>query len=105
MQGDDGVKIEVLFFEGCPHYRPTVDMARSVAADLVPDAQVEEVEVRDNEEAERLRFLGSPTIRVDGVDIEPEARSRNDYALSCRLYRGSGMPPRELLEAALGSGV
>ncbi len=98
------MKIEILFFEGCPHHRAAVDLARSVVADLVLDAPVEEVEVRDDDEAKRLRFLGSPTVQVDGVDIEPEARSRTDYAMSCRLYRGSGVPPRELIEAALARG-
>ena len=63
--------------------------------------RVEEVEVRDEADAERLRFIGSPTIRVDGADIEPDAGTRTDFALSCRLYEGSGVPPRELLEAAL----
>jgi hypothetical protein len=95
------VKIEVLFFEGCPNHRRAVELAKSVAADLVPDVRLEEVEVRDPDDAERRRFLGSPTIRVDGEDIEPDARSRTDYAMSCRLYRGSGVPPRELIEAAV----
>lgn len=95
------MKIEVLFFEGCPNHRRAVELAKSVAADLVPDARLEEVEVRDPDDAERRRFLGSPTIRVDGEDIEPDARSRTDYAMSCRLYRGSGVPPRELIEAAV----
>ncbi len=95
------MKIEVLFFEGCPNHRRAVELAKSVAADRVPDARLEEVEVRDPDDAERRHFLGSPTIRVDGEDIEPDARSRTDYAMSCRLYRGSSVPPRELIEAAL----
>jgi hypothetical protein len=78
-----------------------VELAKDVVARLAADARVEEVEVRDIDDAERLRFLGSPTIQVDGVDVEPEARSRSDYAMSCRLYSGSGLPSRELLEAAL----
>ena len=96
--------VEVLFFDGCPNHGPAVDLAKEVVADLVPDVQVEEVEVRDAEDAARLRFLGSPTIRVDGMDIEPEARTRTDFSMSCRLYGSSGLPPRELLEVALGSG-
>ncbi len=93
--------VEVLFFEGCPNYRYALELARNVVARVAPHARVEEVEVRDGDEAVRLRFLGSPTIHVDGVDIEPEARSRTDYAMSCRLYGGSGLPPREMVEAAL----
>ena len=97
--------VEVLFFEGCPNHRAAVDLARRVVAEVAPDARVEEVEVWNNEEAERLRFLGSPTIHIDGVDVEPESRSRADYAMSCRLYRGFGLPPREMIEAALAAAV
>jgi hypothetical protein len=93
--------VEVLFFEGCPNHRPAMELARDVVARVAPHALVEEVEVRNNEEAARLRFLGSPTIHLDGVDIEPEARSRTDYAMSCRVYGGSGLPPCEMIEAAL----
>ena len=94
-------RVEVLFFEGCPNHRPAVELARQVVARVAAHAQVVEVEVRDHEDAGRLRFLGSPTIRVDGVDVEPEARSRTDYAMSCRIYGGSRLPPPEMIEAAL----
>ncbi len=93
--------VEVLFFEGCPNHGPTLDLARDAVARVAPNARIEEVEVRDNEDAARLRFLGSPTIQVDGVDIELEARSRTDYAMSCRIYGRSSMPSREMIEAAL----
>ena len=95
------MKVEVLYFEGCPHHQPTVDLARDVIADVGVDAELREVEVRDHEEATRLRFLGSPSVRVDGVDIEPGARSRKDFAFGCRMYPGSGVPPRSLFVAAL----
>ncbi len=45
------------------------------------------MEVTDPEAAVELRFLGSPTVRVDGVDVEPGAAERRDFALSCRIYR------------------
>ena len=96
--------VEVLFFEGCPNHRRTVELAKDVVARVAPHARVEEVEVRDSDDAARRRFLGSPTVHVDGVDIEPEARSRTDYAMSCRLYGASGLPPREMIEAALAEG-
>lgn len=93
--------VSVLFFEGCPNHGLAAKLAKEVVARVAPQARVEEVEVRDNEDAARLRFLGSPTIHVDGLDIEPEARSRTDYAMSCRIYGGSGLPSREMIEAAL----
>ena len=93
--------VEVLFFEGCPNHRLAVELTRQVVAEVAPDALVKEVEVRDGTEAERLGFLGSPTVRVDGTDIEPEARTRTDFAMSCRVYEASGVPPRDMLVAAL----
>lgn len=70
---------------------------------MQPEIRV--VEVEDVETAERLRFLGSPTIRVDGRDIEPGAGERTDYTLSCRIYRmggeTSGRPDERWLRAAL----
>ena len=97
------MNIQVLYFEGCPNHEPTVSLVREVVAGLDLSAQVEEIEVTTQTDAERLRFLGSPTVQVNGVDMEPSARERTHYALSCRMYNGSGIPPRELLVAALTS--
>ena len=97
------MKIQVLYFEGCPNHLPTVDLARHVVAELGLDAEVEEVEVTSGDDAARLRFLGSPTVLVNGVDIQPSARSRTDFGFSCRTYEGAGVPPREMLLAAVAS--
>lgn len=102
-QGQRHSKISILFFQGCPNHRPTVDAAWAVVSELGLDAEIEEVDVTSPDDVEGLRFLGSPTVRVDGVDIEPGARSRTDYAMSCRLYdTPNGRPSREMLLAALG---
>ncbi len=93
--------IEVLYFEGCPNLGPTVALARDTAAELGIAAEIREVEVRDEADANRHRFLGSPTVRVNGIDIEPEAGARTDYAFGCRLWGASGVPPRELMRSAL----
>ena len=95
------MRIQVLYFDGCQNHRPTVGLVREAVTALGLDAEVEEVQVRDDGDARRLRFLGSPTIHLDGVDIEPQARTRTDYAFSCRMYGHSGVPPRALLEAAM----
>jgi hypothetical protein len=47
---------------------------------------VQIIEVDDQEEAVRRRFVGSPTIRINDYDIEPEAASRSDFGLGCRTY-------------------
>jgi hypothetical protein len=95
------MKIEVLYFSGCPNHEPAVGLVRKVVSDLGLGVQVDEVELRGGDDAQRARFFGSPTIRVNGVDVEPAARSRTDYGFTCRMYGRSGVPPRELIEVAL----
>ncbi len=77
----DSVKIEVLYIGGCCTRRSVVAMAQEVVKALNVDADIEEIQVRSAAAAERLRFVGSPSLRLDRVDIEPSARSRTDYGL------------------------
>jgi hypothetical protein len=98
------MRIRVLYFDGCPEHHPAVELVRQILSDLKVEAQVEETEVQNAEEAEKYRFLGSPTIQVNGVDIEPGAAGRSDYAMSCRMYGASGTPPRKLVEEAIRGG-
>jgi hypothetical protein len=61
--------------------------------------------IQDDDEAQHERFLGSPTIRVDGRDIDPGAAERTDYGLKCRIYQTDtglgGMPPDEWIITAV----
>ncbi len=77
----DFVRIEVLYIRGCGSHRSVVEMAQEVVEELELDADIEEVPVRSASVAERLRFLGSPSMRVDGVDVEPSARLRTKFGL------------------------
>jgi hypothetical protein len=99
------MKIDVLYFDGCPNHLPTTALVRDVVHCLGLDATIREVEVRDADEAAKLRFFGSPTIQVNGQDVDPAARNRADYSFSCRMYGGSGSPPRALVEQALREGA
>jgi hypothetical protein len=71
----------------------------------VPDVRA--VEVTGREDAQERRFLGSPTVRVGGRDIEPDAHERTEYGFGCRVYRTggepSGVPDAELIRAALSA--
>lgn len=95
------MKVQVLYFAGCPNHEATTELMREVARELRLSVDVEEVEVMSAEDAARLRFLGSPSVYVNGVDIEPSARSSVAYAFACRTCDGQGVPPRDLLVAAL----
>ncbi len=95
------MRVAVLYFAGCPNHKPAVDLARQVAAELDLAVEVEEVEIGSRDDVAALRFLGSPTIQVEGLDVEPAARLRTDYGFSCRMYDGRGLPTRETLAQAL----
>lgn len=96
------MNIDILYTEDCPNYRAAIAMVREAVAELNIDADIQEVLVRGPEEARSLHFLGSPSIQVDFVDIEPGASERTDFSYACRTYDGKGLPSRALLIAALG---
>ena len=92
------LSIRILYMSDCPNARPTIDLVRDIVRSRGLDASVEAVVVR---EASRLRFLGSPTVQVDGRDVDPAARGRSDFAMACRLYGSSGVPPSAMIVSAI----
>jgi glutaredoxin len=85
--------VEVLTFEGCPHATAALMLVQHVAAATHRTVELRLVNLEEGETVER-RFLGSPSIRVDGRDIEPASDARRNYAFSCRLYATpSGLRP------------
>ena len=78
--------VEILYFDGCPNHEPAVELVERIDRELATGAELRLVNVLDEKEATRLRFLGSPTIRVDGVDVDPSTAERSDYVLSCRIF-------------------
>ena len=98
------MKVEVLYFDGCPTYLEAENTLRRVLSDEGIEAGVELVAVNTDEEAQRLRFPGSPTIRVDGRDLFPTPE-REDWRLGCRVYATpeglKGSPTAEMLKDAL----
>ncbi|RKZ06332.1 hypothetical protein DRQ32_11295 [bacterium] len=91
------MQIDVLYFDGCPNHEPALEQVRDTIATAAIDAVLNEIEIKNLEDVERLAFLGSPTIRINGIDIEPERRDDTNYAMSCRRYGDSGVPSRDLL--------
>jgi hypothetical protein len=98
-------KVELFYWEGCPSHPEALELLRAVLAERRLDIEVELREVRSAEEATALRFPGSPTIRIDGRDVDPVG-AEAPPALACRIYRlsdgrASPVPSREQLEEAL----
>ena len=99
------MKIEVLYFDGCPNHKPALERVRQVLAEESLFAEVLEVNVSEPSIAQKIGFLGSPSIRVNGLDVEPEARGERAYGMMCRTYpvngRREGLPSREMLRQAM----
>jgi hypothetical protein len=100
------MKIEVLYFDGCPTYVIAEKILKEVLADEGIEAEVKLIAVNTDEEARKLRFPGSPTIRVDERDLFP-ALEREDWQLGCRVYATreglKGSPTAEMLREALAA--
>ena len=98
------MKMEILYFDGCPTYLKAEKTLREVLKEQGIAAEVELVAVNTDGEAQELRFAGSPTIRVDGEDLFP-VPERAEYALGCRMYATSeglkGSPLSDMLREAL----
>jgi hypothetical protein len=97
--------IEVLYFEGCPNHEQLLERLPRLLEREGIDAEIVLRKVSDPEHAQHERFLGSPTIRVNGRDIDPRAANRSDYGLKCRIYQTpeglTGLPPDKWILAAL----
>ncbi len=101
-------KIEILCFAGCPHIDLATARAREAVRITGVEAEIVSVPIEDAERASAARFLGSPSVRVDGVDVERAARGDSDaYGLRCRIYiedgKTEGAPPVSWICAALVS--
>ena len=98
-------RVELLYFDGCPNWIAARELVETLAAGMNVSPDLRLVEVESPEAAEKLRFLGSPTIRVEGLDVEPGADDRTQFHYACRVYRTpsglSGTPDPEWVRQAL----
>jgi hypothetical protein len=79
------MQIELLYFEDCPSHEVALERLRTLLAEEDIQATVTVIRVETEEQAQRLRFIGSPTILINGHDIDPPP-SNTRYALTCRAY-------------------
>lgn len=94
-------RIELLYFDGCPSWQNAWNDLGLLLAETGVDATVQLRDVAAMPEHELVGFAGSPTIRVDGVDLEDNAAPG---VIACRRYEengGLGWPSRSLLRRRL----
>jgi len=98
--------VSFLYYEECPSHDLALERLREVMDEEGIPGEVEVIKVDTEDQARQLRFVGSPTIRVDGQDIDPPSDPR--YALTCRAYRLedgriSPLPSKDMIRRALSS--
>lgn len=98
------MRIKLLQVRDCPTSPIAIKLLRKILDEEGISDPIEVVEVPDPEAARRERFLGSPTIQIDGFDIEKERRG-NPTSYGCRIYQtekgASGVPSEEMIRDAL----
>ncbi len=99
------MQIQFLYFEDCPSHEAALERLQQVLAEEKIAASIEIIRVETEEQAQEWRFVGSPTIRVNGHDIDPPPANAY-YSLTCRAYRRedgriSPLPPVAVIRRAL----
>lgn len=96
----ESLRIEILYVPGCPNYLPTVERLQAVLASEAVKAGIQGIPVTTEVEAKALSLAGSPTVRINGQDVDP--RQTSVPSLACRLYENrSGIPSEEVLRLAI----
>jgi hypothetical protein len=100
------MRVSFLYYEECSSHDLALERLREVMAEEGIPNEVEVIKVETEDQARELRFVGSPTIRVDGQDIDPPSDTR--YVLTCRAYRLedgriSPLPSKDMIRRALRS--
>ena len=98
-------KIGIFFIEGCPGVLPTAKHIKEVIAEESIDAEISLILIETPEDARQLHFTGSPTVRINGVDIETNIKDIKNYGLRSRLYtingKNSGYPSKDMIKDAI----
>ncbi|TDJ50493.1 MAG: DUF2703 domain-containing protein [Nitrospina sp.] len=98
--------IEFFYIDDCPNHAPALELLKELMAVCDVAVPIKLVKVSTTEEARKVKFMGSPSIRIDGVDIEGNGKTTGgDFSLKCRVYKYNwvfqGVPPKKLLREAI----
>ena len=95
------MRVEFLHYAECPSHEEALARLRAAMAAEGVEPHIHVVEVKSEEQAQELRFIGSPTIRINDEDIDREGLAGQPYGLTCRVYRRSDGRPSPLPETSL----
>jgi len=95
---------EILYTDACPFWKETLNTINEVMKELNISLTVKKTKITTDEEAKRHKFPGSPTVRINGVDIDPAAKETAGY-IGCRIYMYEGQtyeyPPKQMIKTAI----
>ena len=98
-------RAELLWFRDCPNHEEARRLLHEVIDAIAPGTPIEDIDATHPDVADQVRFPGSPTIRVDGRDVDPQFADPGDYTPRCRIYWTAqgmrGLPERSWIEQAL----
>ena len=63
--------IQVLHVENCPHLSITIETLKQALQELNIESEIEKIVIKDQKDAEKFRFLGSTSVRINNIDIDP----------------------------------
>lgn len=94
--------VEILYTDQCPFWKETLKLIEEVANDMKAEIAIKKVKISNEKDAKRFKFPGSPTVRVNGVDIDPAAKEVAGY-IGCRIYLFKSstyeFPPKEMIRS------
>ncbi len=99
------MKIELLYFDGCPNYEITLTNLQEVLSEVDLKDKIEVINIEKHEDIIKHRFLGSPSIRINDQDLETIENEATEYSMRCRRYKNGelmeGFPSKELIKEKL----
>jgi hypothetical protein len=98
------LKVAFQYIDDCPSHEQALERLRKVLVEEGVNVNIDVIKIESDEQAKRLRFLGSPTILLNDIDIDPKAN--NHYGLACRAYqledgRISPLPSEDMIRRAI----
>ena len=97
------MKIQLLYFDDCPSYQTALKLLQETLSALGRSDVIETIEINNEADVQRWKFIGSPTIRIDGID--PFDQGTSNFGMECRIYPTpdglKGWPTKSMLVEAL----
>jgi hypothetical protein len=106
--GEKPIIIEFLYWEDCPSHGTAWNRLQAILKEKDLKTQVTRIQIQTDEDARQWDFCGSPTIRINGQDIDPQGAQAQRIGLNCRIYhtpdgRITPAPPDEMIRKAINA--